>query len=100
MLRNCAEENNPAQTSRKMKTALFLRKLRANMWSGAHLAQTLLHLLQVTLSYLLMLVFMTYNTWLCAALVAGLTAGYFLFGWRKQAAVLRPADLVDGDCCH
>lgn len=53
--------------------------------SGAHAVQTALHALQSTLSYLLMLVFMTYNVWLCLAVVLGLTLGYFLFGWRRSA---------------
>ncbi|KOB66637.1 Copper transporter, partial [Operophtera brumata] len=38
-------------------------------------------------SYILMLVFMTYNVWLCIALVAGLAVGYFFFGWRKNTVV-------------
>ncbi len=73
------------------------------MWSRSHLLQTLLHLLQVTLSYTLMLVFMTFNSWLCAATVGGMALGYFLFGWRRRAAVLeqaaggRPQD--EGECC-
>lgn len=53
--------------------------------SGAHALQTALHALQSTLSYLLMLVFMTYNVWLCLAVVLGLTLGYFLFGWRRSS---------------
>ena len=37
--------------------------------------QTLLHLVQMTLSYFLMLVAMTYNTWLFGAVLVGATAG-------------------------
>lgn len=70
------------------------------MWSRDHLVQTLLHLVQVTLSYLLMLVFMTYNTWLCAATVVGLALGYFLFGWRRRAALLQQQEGARADCCH
>ncbi|KAJ8725318.1 hypothetical protein PYW07_016276 [Mythimna separata] len=61
------------------------RSLRALLCSGAHCVQTALHALQSTLSYLLMLVFMTYNIWLCLAVVLGLTLGYFLFGWRRSS---------------
>lgn len=53
------------------------------MLSGGHSIQTLLHLVQTTVSYMLMLIFMTYNVWLCLALVLGLTFGYFLFGWKR-----------------
>lgn len=58
-----------------------------SMLSMAHGWQTLLHGLQVLVSYVLMLVFMTYNTWLCAAVVLGSATGYFLFGWRESVIV-------------
>ncbi|GBP59011.1 High affinity copper uptake protein 1 [Eumeta japonica] len=61
--------------------------IRYSMWSQEHVIQTLLHILQATASYLLMLVFMTYNVWLCAGLVLGLGLGYFLFGWKKHTVV-------------
>ncbi|CAL8318188.1 unnamed protein product [Lota lota] len=57
------------------------------MLSVAHLIQTLLHVLQVTVSYLLMLIFMTYNGFLCIAVAVGAGAGYFLFSWRKAVVV-------------
>ncbi|XP_057695276.1 high affinity copper uptake protein 1 [Corythoichthys intestinalis] len=57
------------------------------MLSHAHFLQTLLHVIQVVVSYLLMLIFMTYNVFLCAAVAAGAGAGYFLFGWRKAVVV-------------
>ncbi|XP_063633269.1 high affinity copper uptake protein 1 isoform X1 [Cydia splendana] len=57
------------------------------MLSGAHAYQTVLHGLQVFISYMLMLVFMTYNTWLCVAVVLGSATGYFLFGWRESVVV-------------
>lgn len=57
------------------------------MMSRAHAWQTFLHGVQVLVSYMLMLVFMTYNTWLCAAVVLGSATGYFLFGWRESVVV-------------
>lgn len=60
---------------------------RPTMLSAMHLFQTFLHILQVTLSFLLMLIFMTYNTWLCVAVVLGAALGYFLFGWKKSVIV-------------
>ena len=50
---------------------------------------------QLTLAYFLMLIVMTFNTWLCLAVVFGSTTGYFLFGWRKSVVVD-----VAGDHCH
>ncbi|XP_028895508.1 high affinity copper uptake protein 1-like [Zeugodacus cucurbitae] len=58
-----------------------------------HLLQTLLFLFQVTLSFLLMLIFMSFNYWLCLSILLGLTVGYFLFGWIKD-------DAYDSDCCN
>uniref|UniRef100_A0A8D8GN07 Copper transport protein n=1 Tax=Culex pipiens TaxID=7175 RepID=A0A8D8GN07_CULPI len=60
---------------------------RPTMLSVMHLFQTFLHIVQVTLSFLLMLIFMTYNTWLCLAVVLGAALGYFLFGWKKSVIV-------------
>lgn len=57
------------------------------MTSGMHIYQTFLHIVQVTLSFLLMLIFMTYNVWLCSGVVIGAAVGYFLFGWRKSVIV-------------
>uniref|UniRef100_A0A8P4G8L0 Copper transport protein n=1 Tax=Dicentrarchus labrax TaxID=13489 RepID=A0A8P4G8L0_DICLA len=48
------------------------------MLSPAHFLQTILHIVQVVVSYFLMLVFMTYNAYLCIAVAAGAGMGYFL----------------------
>ncbi|XP_004519886.2 high affinity copper uptake protein 1 [Ceratitis capitata] len=58
-----------------------------------HLIQTVLFLFQVTLSMLLMLIFMSFNYWLCLSVILGLAFGYFLFGWIKD-------DAYDSDCCN
>ncbi|KRT81427.1 hypothetical protein AMK59_5578, partial [Oryctes borbonicus] len=61
--------------------------VQPSMLSPMHFLQTLLHIIQVVLSYFLMLIFMTYNVWLCIAVVAGAAVGYFLFGWKKSVIV-------------
>lgn len=61
--------------------------VKYTMMSSGHVIQTFLHFIQSTTSYILMLVFMTYNVWLCIALVLGLAVGYFFFGWRKNNVV-------------
>lgn len=66
--------------------SLFLSS-RPKMTSMMHIYQTFLHLVQVTLSFLLMLIFMTYNVWLCLGVVVGAAIGYFLFGWKKSVIV-------------
>ena len=45
-----------------------------------HLALTLVYLVQVSLSYSTMMVFMSLNIWLCLAVVLGHTGGYLFFG--------------------
>ncbi|XP_061389814.1 high affinity copper uptake protein 1 [Musca vetustissima] len=63
------------------------------IFSTPHLIQTFFNLIQIILSYLMMLVFMTYNYWLCLAVILGLGVGYFFFGWIKQ-------DVYESECCH
>ncbi|KAH8278847.1 hypothetical protein KR018_010309 [Drosophila ironensis] len=54
------------------------------LFASTHIIQSLLNLLQIVVSYLLMLIFMTFNYWLCLAVVLGLGLGYFFFGWNKK----------------
>lgn len=60
---------------------------KPSLLSTHHLIQTFLHVIQIFVSYLLMLIFMTYNVWLCIAVTLGSATGYFLFGWRKSLFV-------------
>jgi len=53
--------------------------------TGMHLLQTVLHIVQVAVSYALMLVFMTFNGWLCIAVLAGAGLGYLIFGWKRHS---------------
>ena len=66
------------------------------MCSCAHIIQTLMHVVQLIVSYLLMLVFMTFNLYLCAAVVLGSGVGYFLFRWKRPDAEEKPKE----DRCH
>ncbi|KAM9333869.1 high affinity copper uptake protein 1 isoform 1-T3 [Symphorus nematophorus] len=71
----------------RQKSRLSRPSVRQRMLSPAHFLQTLLHIVQVVVSYFLMLVFMTYNAYLCIAVAAGAGMGYFLFSWRKAVVV-------------
>ncbi|XP_046802138.1 high affinity copper uptake protein 1 isoform X1 [Lucilia cuprina] len=64
-----------------------IHKQPPTMFSLHHFFQTFLHIVQVTVSFLLMLIFMTYNIWLCIAVVLGAGVGYFLFCWKKSVIV-------------
>ncbi|XP_056146336.1 probable low affinity copper uptake protein 2 isoform X2 [Lampris incognitus] len=48
-----------------------------NSWL-LHGIQTLLHILQVTLGYMLMLCVMSYNTWIFLGVIVGSALGYFI----------------------
>jgi len=61
--------------------------IETKMLSLAHFVLTGLHMVQMALAYFLMLIVMTYNTWLCLSVIFGSTVGYFLFGWRKTSVV-------------
>ncbi|CAD6992813.1 unnamed protein product [Ceratitis capitata] len=69
------------------------KKYIQHVMTTTHVITTLLFFIQVALSYLLMLVFMNYNYWLCLSVVIGLGLGYFFFGWSQH-------DAYDNDCCH
>ncbi|XP_032683727.1 high affinity copper uptake protein 1-like [Odontomachus brunneus] len=71
-----------------VRTACIKRKQKKSrhslLFSGIHLFQTLLHVIQVVLGYFLMFIFMTYNYWLCIAIGVGTALGYWLFAWEKS----------------
>ncbi|XP_037803114.1 LOW QUALITY PROTEIN: high affinity copper uptake protein 1-like [Penaeus monodon] len=82
------DKNNITDENKQMR---FMEQIimppTMSMLSKDHVIQTLMHMLQMIVSYLLMLIFMTYNVWLCLACVLGAGLGYFLFGWRKSVVV-------------
>ncbi|XP_022219127.1 high affinity copper uptake protein 1 isoform X2 [Drosophila obscura] len=80
-------QHNPEAPHLPSAAAAAPSPVQPSMLSVNHLYQTLLHILQVTLSFLLMLIFMTYNVWLCLMVVLGAAVGYFLFCWKKSVIV-------------
>jgi len=75
---------SPTNNKEKVVT---LKSYSIGLLSKGHLLQTLLHMLQITVSYMLMLVFMTYNVWLCTSVVLGAGFGYFLFGNQRLTSI-------------
>merc|ERR1719483_1861378 len=73
----------------------MVKIIQTDVFSKTHFIQTLLHLVQVIISYMLMLIAMTYNIWLCMAVAGGAMAGYFIFGWKKTVMLD-----VGGEGCH
>lgn len=77
------EGSDGSQVSQVKTTVSF----KTSMTSWSHYIQTSLHLVQLILSYFLMLIAMTFNVWLFIAVILGCTCGYFLFGWQKTFLV-------------
>ncbi|KAI1287827.1 High affinity copper uptake protein 1 [Halotydeus destructor] len=46
----------------------------------SHIKLTGLHLVNVTMGYMLMMIVMTFNVWLCLSVLVGSFVGYFVFG--------------------
>lgn len=70
----------------KMKPKQFLNITCAQkLFNGWHFLQTFLHLLQMVISYTLMLAFMTFQAWICISILIGSTVGYFLLGWAHTS---------------
>lgn len=83
-----AEKNVVAEDNRVVhRVGEVIHKQPPTMLSWMHTFQTFLHIVQIVLSYFLMLIFMTYNVWLGFAVVFGAAIGYFLFGWKKSVIV-------------
>lgn len=61
-----------------------------NMCNIHHLSQTVLHVVQVVLGYLLMLVVMTFQVYLGIAVVIGVGLGYFFFSGLLSGTVPSP----------
>lgn len=82
------EKNVVAEDNRVVQmVGEVIHKQPPTMLSWMHTFQTLLHIIQIVLSYFLMLIFMTFNYWLGLAVVLGGAIGYFLFGWKKSVIV-------------
>lgn len=62
---------------------------RVRFLSTYHFIQTLLHILQMGISYLLMLIAMTFNVYLFLAVILGAGLGHLLFGWRRTTVIDR-----------
>lgn len=60
--------------------------------SREHLMQTVLYGMEFFVSYLLMLIVMTYNAWVFAVTILGIGFGYFLIGWHRKYGGSCPVD--------
>lgn len=73
----------------------------SSLFGAGHLVQTLLYAVQVLVAYWLMLIVMTYNSYLTAAVVLGATFGHWLFA--SMDCIGASPVMVDSfvaDVCH
>lgn len=77
------EPVNPGNGRGSPPVASVTRSPESLMLSAPHVIQTVLHMVQVLTSYVLMLVLMTFNAYLCISIVLGAGLGYFAFCWRR-----------------
>ncbi|NXP42941.1 COPT2 protein, partial [Leiothrix lutea] len=66
--------SDPAQGS----PSLMAFPLPFPRWFWFHVGQTLFHVLQVVLGYMVMLAVMSYNAWIFLGAIVGSTLGYFM----------------------
>jgi positive regulator of sigma E activity len=69
--------------------------IKEKMINVPHFVQTFLHLVQVFISYILMLIVMLCNLWLIIAICLGAAIGYFAFGWLRKLSFKDTTE-----CCY
>jgi len=77
--------------------------IRKKAKAKSRMVQAGLYCTQITLAYFLMLIAMTYNTYLTAAVVLGAGFGHWLFALIQDSAPAANVDTVDAvssDACH
>ncbi|VDN11801.1 unnamed protein product [Dibothriocephalus latus] len=81
-------------TIQNYQTFLHLLLVDLGYFTKIHLMQTGLHVLHLILSYMAMLIVMTYNVYMFLAIVLGAMFGYFIF-FRRRFVMFN-----EQDCCH
>ncbi|CAF3982225.1 unnamed protein product, partial [Rotaria sordida] len=81
------ENSNNNDLIPRVQTGKVCTNKRARLLSLRHFVQTILHILQMGISYLLMLIAMTFNIYLFLAIILGAGVGHFLFAWRRTSVI-------------
>lgn len=91
-LPSVASQSNSSSTLKCKKLTFANDDFKIRLVSVPHLIQTSLYFVQLIITYVLMMAFMTFNTWICLSIVFGSAIGYWLFYWRKVAIVYCDSD--------
>ncbi|CAF1530226.1 unnamed protein product [Rotaria sordida] len=81
------ENSNNNDLIPRVQTGKVRTNKRARLLSLRHFIQTILHILQMGICYLLMLIAMTFNIYLFLAIILGAGVGHFLFAWRRSSVI-------------
>uniref|UniRef100_A0A7N5P0M7 Copper transport protein n=1 Tax=Ailuropoda melanoleuca TaxID=9646 RepID=A0A7N5P0M7_AILME len=73
-----SQENLGEPEGASVNTFVGMETSSLNKRLSWHLAETLLHMVQVVLGYLVMLAVMSYNTWIFLGAIVGSATGYFV----------------------
>jgi len=90
---------NTSKYATEPTTRPIAQSWRAGLTNRDHIILALTYTLQQTISLVLMLVFMTFNLYLCAAVVLGHGLGYYFFAWRRIIPVAGLA-MTELGMCH
>ncbi|KAL3121815.1 hypothetical protein niasHT_002043 [Heterodera trifolii] len=78
-------------TDQNKTVPMINRRYAESLLSRVHLLQSVLFTVQLLLSYLLMLCFMTFSVWIGIAICAGAATGFWLFGRRVPMLAFAPS---------
>jgi copper transporter 1 len=73
---------------------------KSSSFDKTRIIQAVLYCVQITIAYFLMLIAMTYNIWLTAAVVLGAGVGHWLFSASYCDSNAETTDAVTSDACH
>ncbi|KAE9421726.1 hypothetical protein Angca_007243, partial [Angiostrongylus cantonensis] len=102
-----AEANEDFKTHKYNKVSVYAERVMQSPFTHAHacssmrLLEAFLYVVQLVLAYWLMLIVMTYNTWLTMAVIGGAGFGHWLFAVIKfRNPESETADTFATDACH
>jgi len=97
----CPTTTPPVITVRRSRSSMLSRSSKLSPFAGFRIIDATLYVIQLTMAYWLMLIAMTYNTYLTAAVVLGAGFGHWLFAVMNSLnADNDHAEAFTSDACH
>lgn len=73
--------------------------MREGLRGADHIALSVTYTIQQLISLVIMLVFMTFNLYLCMSIVFAHGLGYYLFAWQRMV-LIQGATFSETGGCH